>query len=687
MPRDRRRALAAGIELPDRVRGAALFADISGFTPLTEALAEELGAQRGAEELTANLNRVFHGIIEELDRFDGEVIYFSGDAITCWIDGDDGIRAAACGLAMQEAMARVGEIRTPAGQVLRLAMKVAVAVGPARRFVVGDPEIQLIDVLAGRIIDQLAAAEHLTEKGEVAARAVGARGARGPRRARRVADRPGERPARGGAHTPDRGRARGAGRPGPLRARRRRSYAPGYSLRCTSGSPPAAASSSRSCAPRSPCSSASPGSTTTTTTTRSRSSTSSSAARRRSSRRTAATSSSSRSATRARTCTRSSARRRRTRTTPRAPPRRRSRSSSSTGRPPRASSSSGSRRAALRSGTYGHAMRRTFVCLGDPVNLAARLMSHAWPGQVLATQDVQDEAGGGFTWEELDALTVKGKEEPDPRVRAHRPNRARAGGRQVRYELPIVGRAEELAALDAALAQRGGGAGVGRRDLRRGRRRQVAARRRVRAQGARAWRARRLRRDVDLRHERDLRRLAGDLAHAPPDRGRQSGGGAARDARARACDRRPRARAARAAARAAPRAHDPGQRAHRRARGRGAEVLARGAARRLPACPRRRGARRARARGLPLDRRALARSPPRRSRAPRRRLRVLASGRVPPGRGRRAGRRPRPRGARATSPSSGSRRSGPRRPRSSSARRSRRRRRRRRPGCPRSSSS
>ena len=36
----------------------------------------------------------------------------------------------------------------------------------------------------------------------------------------------------------------------------------------------------------------------------------------------------------------------------------------------------------LRSGTYGHAMRRTFVCLGDAVNLAARLMSQAPPGGV-----------------------------------------------------------------------------------------------------------------------------------------------------------------------------------------------------------------------------------------------------------------------------------------------------------------
>jgi len=34
IPSDRRRALAPGDELPDRVEGAALFADISGFTPL-----------------------------------------------------------------------------------------------------------------------------------------------------------------------------------------------------------------------------------------------------------------------------------------------------------------------------------------------------------------------------------------------------------------------------------------------------------------------------------------------------------------------------------------------------------------------------------------------------------------------------------------------------------------------------
>ncbi len=164
---DRRRALSEGRELSDRVWGTALFADVSGFTPLTEALANELGPQRGAEELTAHLNRVFHAVIDDVDRFGGEVIYFGGDAITCWIDGDDGRRGAACGLAIQRTMSSVGTIRTPAGTEIVLAIKVAIAVGSARRFVVGDPGIQLIDVLAGRLIDELADAEHLAEKGDV----------------------------------------------------------------------------------------------------------------------------------------------------------------------------------------------------------------------------------------------------------------------------------------------------------------------------------------------------------------------------------------------------------------------------------------------------------------------------------------------------------------------------------------
>ena len=151
----------------DRVSGAAIFADISGFTPLTEALAAELGPQRGAEELTAVLNMVFDAVLGELHRFGGSVIYFSGDAVTCWLDGDDGVLGAACGLEMQQAMARVQTVSTTGGSTIQLGMKVAVAAGNARRFVVGDPDIQLIDALAGALMDRLARAEHHAERGEV----------------------------------------------------------------------------------------------------------------------------------------------------------------------------------------------------------------------------------------------------------------------------------------------------------------------------------------------------------------------------------------------------------------------------------------------------------------------------------------------------------------------------------------
>lgn len=164
---DRRRALALGVTMADRVHGAALFADISGFTALTESLVHQLGPQRGAEELTAVLSTVFDAVLVELHLHGGSVIYFSGDAVTCWLDDDDGLLATQCALAMQAAMDRVGVITLPSGAPVALGMKVAIAVGPARRFVVGDPDVQLIDVLAGALMDRLAAAEHAARQGEV----------------------------------------------------------------------------------------------------------------------------------------------------------------------------------------------------------------------------------------------------------------------------------------------------------------------------------------------------------------------------------------------------------------------------------------------------------------------------------------------------------------------------------------
>ncbi|HOU12208.1 MAG TPA: tetratricopeptide repeat protein [Anaerolineae bacterium] len=173
IPEDRRQAIARGETLPDRTSGAALFADISGFTPLTEALTRIYGPKRGAEELTRQLNSVYNALIAEVDRHNGSVIGFAGDAITCWFTEEAGVvglatlRAARCAFAMQAAMQAFKSVTLPAGETVSLAMKASIATGPARRFLVGDPDIQLIDALAGETLARMAAAEHHAGRGEV----------------------------------------------------------------------------------------------------------------------------------------------------------------------------------------------------------------------------------------------------------------------------------------------------------------------------------------------------------------------------------------------------------------------------------------------------------------------------------------------------------------------------------------
>jgi predicted ATPase/class 3 adenylate cyclase len=192
LPTDRLHALADGVTLPSRARGTALFADISGFTPLTEALVRMLGPRRGADELARQLNEIYDALIAEVDRYGGSVIAFSGDAITCWFDDRLGtgdwevgtgntssqspapnlqplapLRATACALMMQRAMARFGGVALPSGGVVTLALKAAIASGTARRMVVGDPAIQRIDVLAGAALDRVAVVEHLAHRADV----------------------------------------------------------------------------------------------------------------------------------------------------------------------------------------------------------------------------------------------------------------------------------------------------------------------------------------------------------------------------------------------------------------------------------------------------------------------------------------------------------------------------------------
>ena len=155
LPQDRLRAIANNTTLPDRASGSVLFADISGFTALTESLREALGARQGAEELSKRLSAVYSALITEIAKYGGSVISFAGDAMMCWFNAGD--HAIASAFKMQNAIQAFPE----------LGLKVAITSGDARRLVVGDPEIQELDVLAGVIVERASTAEHYAVRGDV----------------------------------------------------------------------------------------------------------------------------------------------------------------------------------------------------------------------------------------------------------------------------------------------------------------------------------------------------------------------------------------------------------------------------------------------------------------------------------------------------------------------------------------
>src|SRR5512145_1836590 len=81
----------APIEAPvsEDFQAAVLFADISGFTRLTEGLAER--GPVGVETLARILNEYFGQLIDIIHDYGGDVVKFAGDAvIAVWpIKADD----------------------------------------------------------------------------------------------------------------------------------------------------------------------------------------------------------------------------------------------------------------------------------------------------------------------------------------------------------------------------------------------------------------------------------------------------------------------------------------------------------------------------------------------------------------------------------------------------------------------
>lgn len=171
---DRRHALWRGVPLAEHTVGAVLFADIAGFTAATEAAVQALGPQRGVETLVTLINQIYAALTDEIDRYGGSVVGFAGDALTVWFDGATAAgpaqavrRAVACGLAMHASTHQHLTPELPGGQRLDFGLKAIVASGPIRRLLVGDPALQRTEVLAGATIVRMAAVAQQTRPGEL----------------------------------------------------------------------------------------------------------------------------------------------------------------------------------------------------------------------------------------------------------------------------------------------------------------------------------------------------------------------------------------------------------------------------------------------------------------------------------------------------------------------------------------
>ena len=101
-------------------------------------------------------------------------------------------------------------------------------------------------------------------------------------------------------------------------------------------------------------------------------------------------------------------------------------------------------------GEVGAPFRRTYTILGGAAAVAARLMSKAEPGQVLAPTEVLERSKTRFETTELEPLRVKGRRDALVAHDVHRPAGVKEAAPE--REVPFVGREREIAILTASLA-------------------------------------------------------------------------------------------------------------------------------------------------------------------------------------------------------------------------------------------
>lgn len=141
------------------LHGCLLFSDVSGFTALSERLAA-LGPQ-GAEHLTGFINQYFTAMIDIIAWSNGILLKFAGDATLIYFpaqeNGDHARWAARAGLRMLRAMGDFSNLPTPLGPV-SLSMKLGLAAGSFLAASIGTPK-RMEYALVGETVSQTLQAE------------------------------------------------------------------------------------------------------------------------------------------------------------------------------------------------------------------------------------------------------------------------------------------------------------------------------------------------------------------------------------------------------------------------------------------------------------------------------------------------------------------------------------------------
>ena len=150
----------------DRFPAAVLFADIKGFTPLTEQLAQRGVA--GAEELSRVLNEYFGALITLISEHGGDIIKFAGDAVlTIWPAVEDDLatatqRAAQCALSIQSRLHNF-----PAAEGVQLTIRIGLGAGQVSLIQIGGIFARWEALLIGQPIVQASRAEGSASPGQV----------------------------------------------------------------------------------------------------------------------------------------------------------------------------------------------------------------------------------------------------------------------------------------------------------------------------------------------------------------------------------------------------------------------------------------------------------------------------------------------------------------------------------------